>query len=217
LQDNLISSTRWVFIWTLVSPLDTLFRITEKLTKVITIVKFSWKNSLIKMGKTPVNLTLTLWIWHHHAMVVISNMISKFNEKILRNCKVIANVKFLWQTNRPNAFFSLFYKAPITCKYLSRALRRFSRNSLLDFCNRVLGGSEGGLKSGSWKTNKKVNCCLNYLIFMHTPSTHMFWVVLIQFFVLSDFHLKMLGLYLYTLIIGHKSCNMLSILNKLTL
>jgi len=30
------------------------------------------------------------------------------------------------------------------------------------------------------------------------------------------FHsLKMLGLYLYTLIIGHKSCNMLGILNKL--
>jgi len=29
--------------------------------------------------------------------------------------------------------------------------------------------------------------------------------------------LKMLGLYLYTLKIGHKSCNMLSILNKLTL
>ena len=28
--------------------------------------------------------------------------------------------------------------------------------------------------------------------------------------------LKMLGLYLYTLIISHKSCNMLSILNKLT-
>jgi len=27
----------------------------------------------------------------------------------------------------------------------------------------------------------------------------------------------MLGLYLYTLIIGHKSCNMLSILNKLIL
>ena len=27
----------------------------------------------------------------------------------------------------------------------------------------------------------------------------------------------MLGLYLYTLIIGHKYCNMLSILNKLTL
>jgi len=27
----------------------------------------------------------------------------------------------------------------------------------------------------------------------------------------------MLGLYLYTLIIGHKSCNMLIILNKLTL
>ena len=32
------------------------------------------------------------------------------------------------------------------------------------------------------------------------------------------FHsLKMLGLYLYTLIIGHKSCNMLGILNKLIL
>jgi len=30
-------------------------------------------------------------------------------------------------------------------------------------------------------------------------------------------HLKMLGLYLYTLIIGQKSCNMLSILNKLLL
>ena len=29
--------------------------------------------------------------------------------------------------------------------------------------------------------------------------------------------LKMLGLYLYTLIISHKSCKMLSILNKLTL
>ena len=29
--------------------------------------------------------------------------------------------------------------------------------------------------------------------------------------------LKMLGLYLYTLVMGHKSCNMLSILNKLTL
>jgi len=29
--------------------------------------------------------------------------------------------------------------------------------------------------------------------------------------------LKVLGLYLYTLTIGHKSCNMLSILNKLTL
>ena len=29
--------------------------------------------------------------------------------------------------------------------------------------------------------------------------------------------LKMLGLYLYTLIIGHKSCNMFSILNKFTL
>jgi len=28
---------------------------------------------------------------------------------------------------------------------------------------------------------------------------------------------KMLGLYFYTLIIGHKSCNMLSKLNKLTL
>jgi len=31
------------------------------------------------------------------------------------------------------------------------------------------------------------------------------------------FVLKMLGLYLYTLIIGHRSCNMLSILNKLIL
>ena len=29
--------------------------------------------------------------------------------------------------------------------------------------------------------------------------------------------LKILGLYLYTLIIGHKSCTMFSILNKLTL
>ena len=31
------------------------------------------------------------------------------------------------------------------------------------------------------------------------------------------FPLNTLGLYLYTLVIGHKSCNMLSILNKLTL
>ena len=29
--------------------------------------------------------------------------------------------------------------------------------------------------------------------------------------------LKMLGLYLYSLIIGHKSCNVLSMLNKLSL
>jgi len=32
-----------------------------------------------------------------------------------------------------------------------------------------------------------------------------------------NYILKMLGLYLYTIIIGYKSCNMLSILNKLTL
>ena len=39
-----------------------------------------------------------------------------------------------------------------------------------------------------------------------------------QFFIkIFKPHLKMLGLYLYTLIIDHKSCNMLSILNKLTL
>jgi len=31
------------------------------------------------------------------------------------------------------------------------------------------------------------------------------------------FYFKMLGLYLYTLIMGHNSCKMLSILNKLTL
>ena len=30
-------------------------------------------------------------------------------------------------------------------------------------------------------------------------------------------YLKMLGLYLYTLIISHKSCNMLGLLNKLTM
>ena len=34
---------------------------------------------------------------------------------------------------------------------------------------------------------------------------------------LKKIFLKMLGLYLYTLTIGHKSCNTLSILNKLTL
>jgi len=34
---------------------------------------------------------------------------------------------------------------------------------------------------------------------------------------LITYILKMLGLYLYTLIIGHKSCNILSILNKLKL
>ena len=33
----------------------------------------------------------------------------------------------------------------------------------------------------------------------------------------SHMSLKTLGLYLYTLIMGHKSCNMLSILNELTL
>jgi len=30
-------------------------------------------------------------------------------------------------------------------------------------------------------------------------------------------HLKILGQYIYTFVIGHKSCNRLSILNKLTL
>jgi len=34
--------------------------------------------------------------------------------------------------------------------------------------------------------------------------------------VFGDLHLKMLGLYLYTFIIGHNSCSMLIILNKLT-
>ena len=36
-------------------------------------------------------------------------------------------------------------------------------------------------------------------------------------FIYLDYTLKMLGRFLYTLIIGHKSCNRLSILNKLTL
>jgi len=34
---------------------------------------------------------------------------------------------------------------------------------------------------------------------------------------ITNVHLKMLGLYLHTLIISHKSCKMLSILNKLIL
>jgi len=34
---------------------------------------------------------------------------------------------------------------------------------------------------------------------------------------MEDNCLKMLGLYLYSLIIGHKSCNVLSMLNKLSL
>jgi len=38
-----------------------------------------------------------------------------------------------------------------------------------------------------------------------------------KFLTCHNSNLKMLGLYLYTLIIGHKSVNMLSILNKLTL
>ena len=41
----------------------------------------------------------------------------------------------------------------------------------------------------------------------------------LRVFVLQDqsAYLKMLGMYLYTLIIGFKYCNILSILNKLTL
>jgi len=39
-------------------------------------------------------------------------------------------------------------------------------------------------------------------------------VYALKYVIFDLFTLKMLGLYLYTLIIGHKSCNMLSILYK---
>jgi len=41
--------------------------------------------------------------------------------------------------------------------------------------------------------------------------------ILIRLSGLFTMILKMLGLYLFTLIIGHKSCNMLGVLNKLAL
>jgi len=43
---------------------------------------------------TPANVTLTLRIWHHCVCVVISNILLKFDKEILRNGKIIANVKF---------------------------------------------------------------------------------------------------------------------------
>jgi len=43
------------------------------------------------------------------------------------------------------------------------------------------------------------------------------WVVFAMRIFSNECLLKMLGLYQYTLIIGYKSCNMLIILNKLTL
>jgi uncharacterized protein YkuJ len=64
---------------------------------VIAKVKFSCQNPSTKRGKTPSNVTLTLRIWHHLERVVISNIIWKFDEEILRNGKVIANVKFSCQ------------------------------------------------------------------------------------------------------------------------
>jgi len=42
---------------------------------------------LTKGDTTPANMTLTL-IWHHYVCVVISNIICKFDEQILRNGKV---------------------------------------------------------------------------------------------------------------------------------
>ena len=57
------------------------------------------------------------------------------------------------------------------------------------------------------KTQLFIACVQNTNIYIYNTSM----LKTIQSF------LKMLGLYLYTLIIGHKSCNMLSILNKLTL
>ena len=62
-------------------------------------------------------------------------------------------------------------------------------------------------------------CCIIPIIIYKphlTESTKLLLQILLR--MCEAFHsLKMLGLYLYTLIIGHKSCNMLSILNKLIL
>jgi len=49
-----------------------------------------------------------------------------------------------------------------------------------------------------------------------TNTKGVFCVSLALLFSDKNLWLKMLGLYLYTRIIGHKSCNMFSILNKLT-
>jgi len=56
----------------------------------------------------------------------------------------------------------------------------------------------------------------NYKNFL---SALIFFIYLMHMYVYkaNTFTLKMLGLYLYTLIIGHKSCNMKGILNKITL
>ena len=44
-----------------------------------------------------------------------------------------------------------------------------------------------------------------------------YWFRQTKTLIIVSLSLKMLGLYLYTLKLGHNSCNMLSILNKLTL
>jgi len=54
---------------------------------------------LTERRKTSANVILTVRIWHHIFQVVISNIIWKFSEELWRNGKVIANVKFTWQTN----------------------------------------------------------------------------------------------------------------------
>jgi hypothetical protein len=69
--------------------------------KVIANVKFWCIKLSTKRGITPSNVTLTLRIWYHFERVVISNIIYKFDEEILRNGKVIANVKFSWRTDGP--------------------------------------------------------------------------------------------------------------------
>jgi len=54
-----------------------------------------------KGGKPPVKVILTFTIWHHHVCVVICNIIWTFNKrKLLRNRKVMANIKFSWRTDR---------------------------------------------------------------------------------------------------------------------
>jgi hypothetical protein len=56
--------------------------------------------SKYQRGITLFNVILTLRMWHHCERVVISNIIWKFDEEILRNGKVIANIKFSWRTDK---------------------------------------------------------------------------------------------------------------------
>jgi len=76
-------------------------------------------------------------------------------------------------------------------------------------------GAAGGSGYHRWSPSKSERAC--ELVCWVMLQVSMLRLMFVGWLILILVQLKMLGLNLYALIIGHKSCNMLSILNKLKL